>query len=224
VDGREPVKDAYYSPRIIWFLAILVAVALLVVGLTICSDDELFDKDEPISQSLSTALDSSRSNNTPPDTLRLPADTMPKSDTLHWLSFDEAMAELAGTNRFAMLYFSADSCPPCRQLEKEIFSDSLIIGQLRFSVLPVMISASSDRNLTYAGRRIAESGAAALFNIPGFPSLLFYDSHTDKFLFTLSGHIDPVRLLGVFQYLNERAFEIDTLTLEKYLAARAKSN
>jgi hypothetical protein len=65
VNGREPAKNAYYSPRVIWFLSILVAIAILVVGLTICSDEDLYNERQPVSQGHPAAEDSLAFNSIP---------------------------------------------------------------------------------------------------------------------------------------------------------------
>jgi len=220
VAGREPQeKQQYYSPRVIWFLVILVGVALLVVGLTIFSEDrctapefsENGNRDAGDSLQMTDSFEVE-----PSDDLRYST----SADLIPWKTFTRGMEELKESARFRMIYFTSDDCDPCREMEQETFSDLNILARIDEFIIPIKIDASSDRIMDFSGRMISESEAADFFNIPGYPSLLFYDGYENRFLFALPGITEPAKLGHVFDYLQEHKFRDSSITLNDYLSAR----
>lgn len=212
MDGRAPDKhNPYYSPKVTWLMVVLVGLALLVVGLTVCSDENLYENN-------TVAVDTSDSILTKP----IPTIAEPQKsseinikDTLPWIGLERAITAAQDSLMFVMIYFSADNCKPCDQMEAETFTDSAVKSKIGQTILPVKISPDSERKFTYLGRSISESKAADIFSVPGYPSLLFYDGQSENFLFVQPGYTSPDLLLNLFSYLDERNFQ--HISFEEYL-------
>jgi thioredoxin-related protein len=215
--GREPERrNRYYSPKVTWLLVILVGIAIIVVGLTMISEDNYISRQStPVSDSLETSKPESLST-TPQASSPPPLEE--KEDLTDWQSFDKAISEVNGTDRFVMLFFRSPDCSPCDSMQYLIFDQPEIQDEFKFKFLPVKISSASDQIITYQGRQISESGMADLFNIPGYPSLLFYDGRTEKFILTYPGYADALRLTRIFEYLKRRMFETGEMSLQEYLS------
>jgi len=218
VTGREPQKkQQYYSSRVIWLLVILVGVALLVVGLTLLSGDKYrtSDPDRTINPPLSDSPQSDVSTTAEPVTYVEP-EAIP--DLIDWKFYDDGISELEGSDKFGMIYFTSDNCRPCRKMEKVTFGDLTLLARIDEFVIPIKIESASQRMISYSGRLISESRAAAIFNIPGYPALLFYDGRTGQFLFSIPGLTTAVKLSQIFDYLQSRKFEDSSITLDEYLS------
>lgn len=216
--GREPErKNRYYSPKVTWLLVVLVGIAVIVVGLTMFSDERFASSPRTTSVTDSLEIAAAESLSAGPETEAVPR-LSEKKDLTKWYQFDKAIAEVNGTDRFVMVFFRSPECLPCDSLQYLVFNQPEIQDEFKFKFLPVIISSASTQVITYQGRQISESGMADLFNIPGYPSLLFYDGNTEKFILTYPGYADPIRLIRIFEYLKRRMFEDSSLSLREFLS------
>ena len=216
MEGRAPdKKNAYFNPNVTWLLVIFVGVALLVVGLTICSDEKNFGDTKATTDSLATA-------ETPDSNKILTENAIDSAsiEILDWIPMSAALQHVSGSDKFLMIYFMSDDCPPCRKMENTTFNDEFVQLRMQDLILPVLIDPSSERSFKYAGRMISESKAADIFNIPGYPALLFFDGQTEKYLFVHPGYVSPDTLQQIFNYLEKRIFEDNSTSLMDYLKSQ----
>jgi len=215
--GREPEKkNRYYSPKVTWLLVILVGIAIIVVGLMFLSDEHytLSQKSATVDSLQTAAPESANLNVEIPEAPHFDE----KKDLTKWWPFEDALKEVNGFDRFAMIFFRSPDCAPCDSMQYMVFDQPQIQDAFKFKFLPVKISSDSKQVITYQGRKITESGMAGLFNIPGYPTLLFYDGRTEKFILTYPGYINADKLTRIFEYLKTRMFENSSMTLQRYLS------
>jgi thioredoxin-related protein len=215
VTGREPErKNPYYSSKVTWLLVVLVGVALLVVGLTIVSDQREIETGitEQSTDSADSLIDTITVVYEPGKMEAVLTDSIP------WHQFNQALSEIEGESRFVMLFFRSENCAPCDKMESDVFTQDQILDAFKHKILPVRIESNSNEKIQYRGRILSESGLPDIFNISGYPTLVFYDGQTHKYLFTLPGFIDTEKLYRIFEYLRGRMFETDTVTLQEYIS------
>ena len=90
------------------------------------------------------------------------------SNAIRWQGYDPAVLEQArGESRPVILEFSADWCPPCKELDERTFSDQRIIeSSMPFVLVQVDVTDwESSESL-----RIKEK-----FGVTGVPEILFLD-------------------------------------------------
>jgi len=213
VEGRAPdKKNAYFSPNVTWLLVVFVGVALLVVGLTICSDEKYYETQSNGADSLSNKIIS--------DSISHATDnTMNKNsvDSLNWMTMTAGLGRVNNSDKFLMIYFTSEDCEPCRKMETVTFSDNFTRLRLKGLVIPVKIDPASNRSFEYSGRLISESKAADIFSVPGYPALLFYDGQSQEYLFVHPGFVTPATLQKIFTYLEQRIFEDKSISVMDYL-------
>lgn len=91
------------------------------------------------------------------------AGTAPQAETegIQWIKYYEAMGIYNQTHQpFTMLYFTRDSCEPCRMFEKRTLSDPRVVKAVE-DFIPVMI------------RGDIEVQMAERFNIQTYPMIIF---------------------------------------------------
>ena len=147
MEGRAPdKKNAYFSPNVTWLLVIFVGIALLVVGLTICSDQSTFTNQTETADTLKAV-------NTPDTSGEIPEISTPLTDfdSLDWVPIPAALQIADGKDKFLMIYFASEDCPPCRKMERVTFNDDFIRLRMKDFIIPVKIDPASGRSFRYAG-------------------------------------------------------------------------
>lgn len=74
-------------------------------------------------------------------------------------------------NKLLLLDFTADWCSLCKKLEKQFFSEPIIVQELPKRVIPVKIDCTTDENADSVSLR-------KKFTIIGFPTILLINPHT----------------------------------------------
>ncbi|MEW5912964.1 MAG: cytochrome c biogenesis protein CcdA [Thermodesulfobacteriota bacterium] len=90
------------------------------------------------------------------------------ADKIPWLPYSpQTLAQSQQEGRPAVIYFTADWCPPCKQLKAETFPDSTVQGLFKgFAPLTVDLSK---------GAGPAEQRLMRLYGVQGVPTMIFLD-------------------------------------------------
>lgn len=83
------------------------------------------------------------------------------ADRIEWHSYDDGMARSKFEKKKVFLYFYAEWCAYCRDMDLKTFKDPGVIGVLNRNFIPIRLD--SDR----------EQAAAALFRVKGLPDSWF---------------------------------------------------
>ncbi|MEM0023868.1 MAG: DUF255 domain-containing protein [Thermofilaceae archaeon] len=79
---------------------------------------------------------------------------------IHWMSYEEALAEAPRSGKLVYVYFYSETCPACRLME-EVLNDSRVTSALNTGFIPVRVNVKARPDL------------ASAFMVPGTPAHLF---------------------------------------------------
>ncbi len=116
----------------------------------------------------------------------------PNSDnSIQWNKFDLSIYEnTVNEGDPIIIDFYADWCIPCKELDKQTFSDKRVIG---LSKKFVMIKADMTKTLSEETVKIANK-----FNIVGMPTVLIIDSKGNE-LERLTGFVNADEFIKIMQ-------------------------
>jgi thioredoxin-related protein len=83
------------------------------------------------------------------------------ADRIDWHTYDAGMSRSKFEKKKVFLYFYAEWCAYCRDMDLKTFKDPAVIGALNRNFIPIRVD--SDR----------EQAAAALFRVKGLPDSWF---------------------------------------------------
>ena len=105
-------------------------------------------------------------------------------------NLDSALTLASNSNKFIMIDFMAEWCPPCKEMDKNTFSNTNIIKKSN-EFIPVRIDVDKQQN-------IAEeyNGNAKKYGGIGIPNILFLDKEK-KIIRHIVGFHDVDQLMGI---------------------------
>ncbi len=95
---------------------------------------------------------------------------------IEWLDFDVAIAKAEEDGKQILVFGMADWCPYCRQMLREVYTDSTVQHAISEYFHPVKLDSDSDRIITYDGSEISEQELAAHFGLHSLPTHYFMNS------------------------------------------------
>jgi thiol:disulfide interchange protein len=109
-------------------------------------------------------------------------------DTIGWMiDFDEAARVAAVSGKPMLLKFTADWCPPCQLMKREVFPQPAVADLVRGSFVPVMVDMTIPNT---PGQQIADR-----FGVDAIPALVVLDPGQAERARKV-GYIDASRLCG----------------------------
>ena len=113
------------------------------------------------------------------------------SNEIHWgYNLDSAFTVASTSNQIIMIDFMAEWCPPCKKMDENTFSNSMIIKKAN-DFIPIRIDVDNNRT-------IAEgyNGNARKYGGIGIPNILFLDKEK-KVIRHIVGFHDADQLMGI---------------------------
>lgn len=94
-------------------------------------------------------------------------------DEIGWIAdFDEAARVAAATGKPMLLKFTADWCPPCRRMKREVFTQPAVADLVRGAFVPVIV----DMTIPNApGQQVADR-----FGVDAIPTLVVFEGRAEQ--------------------------------------------
>jgi thiol:disulfide interchange protein DsbD len=98
-----------------------------------------------------------------------PEPAEPTGETIDWVSdYHLGIKRSVEKNRAAMLFFTADWCPPCVELKKHVFSDPKVVTASK-ALVNISIDVDAYRNVMRE------------YRVRGIPAIFFFTPKDRKF-------------------------------------------
>ncbi|MBI1798032.1 MAG: thioredoxin family protein [Candidatus Eisenbacteria bacterium] len=91
------------------------------------------------------------------------------ADLVHWRPIETAVAEARQAHRPILYDFTADWCPPCRAMKREVFADPQAAAQIERLFVPVRVL---DRQREEGRNPAAVESLQTRYSIDSFPTLV----------------------------------------------------
>jgi len=112
-------------------------------------------------------------------------------DTIAWLSYEKA--QKMRQDRKVLVYFNADWCGFCRNLEKTTFKDPQIAAYINRNFTPVSVNIDQEKQI------------AAQFGVRGVPDLRFISSKGEA-IARWPGYIKAEQLMPLLKYIHTDSY------------------
>lgn len=95
---------------------------------------------------------------------------------IEWLDFDVAIAKAAEDGKQILVFGMAEWCPYCRQMLREVYTDSTVQQAISEYFYPVKLDSDSDKIITYNGSKVSERELASYLGLHSLPTHYFMNS------------------------------------------------
>ncbi|MBF0200335.1 MAG: thioredoxin fold domain-containing protein [Desulfamplus sp.] len=116
------------------------------------------------------------------------------NSAVQWKSYEEGIAMAKAEKKNIFLYFHADWCGYCHQMDSTTFKDNGIQSYLNDNYITIRVD--SDR----------ETKVASNYGVRGLPTSWFLKSDSEK-LSSMPGFVDAKRLLTILKYVNTESYK-----------------
>lgn len=103
-----------------------------------------------------------------------------KSETIKWLSIEEAQALAKENPRSVFIDFTAAWCSWCKVMDKNTFSDPDIVAYINQNFYAVKVDFDSKDKFEYLGEKYNGKELAKKYGITGLPTILFTSADFNK--------------------------------------------
>jgi thiol:disulfide interchange protein len=104
----------------------------------------------------------------PPQSLP-PAGGLSGADAVRWRTLEEGLAEACETNRSILYDFTAEWCPPCRLMQRQLFADPQAAAEIESRFVPVRVL---DRQREEGRNPRWVDSLQAHYRVNAFPTLI----------------------------------------------------
>jgi thiol:disulfide interchange protein DsbD len=98
-----------------------------------------------------------------------PASALSGADTVQWRTLEAGLAEAGATNRPILYDFTAEWCPPCQLMQRQLFADPQAAAEIEIRFVPVRVL---DRQREEGRNAGWVDSLQARYRVNSFPTLI----------------------------------------------------
>lgn len=140
-----------------------------------------------------------------------------ESRDIDWMDLKFAQQKAVEQGKKIMVFVEAEWCGICRRMEREVFTDTDVLHQLRSSYVSVMIDVDSKSPQWFNGEELSVRQLAQQFKVSAVPTLLFVDEDGDV-LAHQTGFVPAERMAALLTFIISDSF--GRQSLEEYMEER----
>jgi thioredoxin-related protein len=147
----------------------------------------------------------------------LPLQAADKPGSVQWTPFTQATQNAASKGKYVFVDIYTDWCEYCKQLDAVTFHAPTVLAELDKHFVSSKLNAESDVPLVWKGRKMTASKLASLWQVDGFPTLMFLNSK-GEIIGSFSSYADPKLMVKLLTYISSGARE-RKVSFEDYVKA-----
>jgi uncharacterized protein YyaL (SSP411 family) len=132
----------------------------------------------------------------------------PIGGKLIWMEFDEGMEKAAKENKLLLVDVYTDWCHWCKEMDKNVYTDQIVIDLINEKFIPIKLDAESDEKIHFNDKTEMKHQWAASMGVTGYPTTIFLEPN-GKPITLLPGYIEAKLFLDVLGYVSSNAIKED---------------
>lgn len=143
---------------------------------------------------------------------------VPDGQAVVWPSFEKALEAAKNSERIVLLDVYSPTCPWCRKIQKEIYTDMELQTYIyeTFELGRIDISINTD-TISFKEYELTSAQLGAGFGATGTPTTIFLDSNGD-YITRLPGYHELDEFFDVLKYVGSQSFK--EMSFDDYLDAK----
>ncbi len=111
-------------------------------------------------------------------------------DSVNWVGSEVIFTNIEGKKEYSIIFFYADWCGYCHEMDQTTFSDAMVVGILDQSFNSVRVNAESDTLLVHFDSTVTGRQMKAIYEISGYPTICVFKGDGEH-IFTVVGYASP---------------------------------
>jgi thioredoxin-related protein len=143
---------------------------------------------------------------------------VPDGQPVVWPSFENAVEAAKNSERIVLLDVYSPTCPWCRKIQKEIYTDMELQTYIyeTFELGRIDISINTD-TISFKEYELTSAQLGAGFGATGTPTTIFLDSNGD-YITRLPGYHELDEFFDVLKFIGSQSFK--EMSFDDYLKAK----
>jgi thioredoxin-related protein len=134
---------------------------------------------------------------------------------IQWMEYNTGLQKAKTLKRPIFIDFYAEWCHWCRVMDRQTFSDEMVIRKVSEDYVAIRIDVESGGMITYGGKRLRPKEFAAMIGVEGLPTLVFMDRNGEM-VTKIPGYIEPGIFLSMLGYIKEECYKRQ-ITFKDYI-------
>jgi thioredoxin-related protein len=132
--------------------------------------------------------------------------TAQAQEQIQWMKFEEAIAANEQNPKMILVDVYTDWCGWCKKMDKETFTDPLVIAHFQKNFYAVKLNAEdTKRKFSFMGRTFTEAEMAASMRVNSYPNFVVIEPGLQN-IAQLPGYRGPEDFLAGLSELVQKAF------------------